>query len=142
MVVDHAVGRAARAGAAAREHRPRTRARAWDLAVAVRRRRPRAARSVIARSSRISSGRTSRVPLGIGWITDRRAGWRARLATRSIRAPSVAQALVDALVAAVDLADVADLAAAVGAQRGDQHRHAGADVGRLEALAAQPARAR
>ena len=54
----------------------------------------------------------------------------------------VAQALVDALVAAVDLADVADLRAPVGAQRGDQHRHAGADVGRLDALAAQPRRAR
>ena len=63
------------------------------------------------------------------------------VATRSIRAPSVAQALVDPLVAAVDLADVADLATALGAQRGDQHRHAGADVGALDALAVQPARA-
>ena len=54
----------------------------------------------------------------------------------------VAQALVDALVATVDLADVADLAAPLGAQGRQQHRHAGADVGRLDALAAQPARAR
>ena len=37
-------------------------------------------------------------------------------ATRSMRAPSAAQALVDPLVAAVDLADVADLRGALGAQ--------------------------
>src|SRR5215203_1239017 len=49
----------------------------------------------------------------------------------------VAQALVDALVAAVDLADVADLAHPVRAQGGDEHGHAGADVGRLHPLAPQ-----
>src|ERR1700691_1839274 len=53
----------------------------------------------------------------------------------------LAQALVDALVAAVDLADVADLAASLRAQRRQQHRHPRADVRRLHALAAQPARA-
>src|SRR3954462_7513639 len=52
----------------------------------------------------------------------------------------IPQAFVDALVAAVDLADVADLAAAAGGQRRDQHRHAGADVGRLDAPTAQSAR--
>jgi hypothetical protein len=40
----------------------------------------------------------------------------------------IAQALVDALVATVDLPDIADLAATFGAQRREQHRHAGADV--------------
>ena len=38
------------------------------------------------------------------------------------------KALVDALVAAVDLADVADLQAALGAEGRDEHGHAGADV--------------
>src|SRR4051812_30826218 len=52
-----------------------------------------------------------------------------------------AQPLVDPLVAAVDLADVADLRLALGAERGDEHRHAGADVGALHALAAKPPRA-
>ncbi len=67
---------------------------------------------------------------------------RLRLGRHALDAGAeIAQALVDALVAAVDLADVADLAAALGAERGQQHRHAGADVGRLHALAAQPPRA-
>src|SRR4051812_16197401 len=91
----------------------------------------------MARSSRISSGRTSRVPLGSGWITGL-GGDRLQLAGHALDARAeVPQALVDPLVAAVDLADVADLAAAVGAQPGDEHRHARADVGRLHALAAQ-----
>ena len=86
---------------------------------------------MIARSSRISSGRTSRVPDGIGWITaktsPRRLGvcsGRAEVAGargcvhvlgRSVGVDAldpraeVAQALVDALIAAVDLADVLDL---------------------------------
>ena len=46
-----------------------------------------------------------------------------------------AQPPVDPLVAAVDLAYVSDLGHALGAQGGDQHRHSGADVGRLQALA-------
>src|SRR5664280_1856082 len=54
----------------------------------------------------------------------------------------IAQALVDALVATVDLADVADLAATLRAQGREQHGHAGADVGRLHALATQAPRAR
>src|ERR1700679_4282130 len=54
--------------------------------------------------------------------------------------PQLAQALVDPLVAAVDLADVADFAAALRAQRRQQHRHPRADVRRLDALAAQASR--
>src|SRR5258708_24941893 len=97
--------------------------------------------SVIARTSRVSSGSTSRVPLGIGWIIA-----DPRLRVNGLRgyaldtSAQIAQALVDALVATVDLADVADLAAPLGAERREQHRHAGADVRRLNALAAQPAR--
>src|SRR4029077_20505232 len=53
----------------------------------------------------------------------------------------LAQPLVDALIAAIDLADVANLAASLRAQGCEQHRHAGADVGRLHALATQPPRA-
>src|SRR4051795_9352716 len=51
----------------------------------------------------------------------------------------VSQALVDALVAAVDLPDVADLCTPLGAQRGEQDRHPGTDVRGLDGLAAQPA---
>src|SRR5829696_201120 len=108
------------------------------------------------RSSRISSGSTSRVPLGIGWMVGTPAGAApvgSATVTESVGVdalavldaldarPERAQALVDPLVAAVDLADVADLGGAVGAQRGDQHRHARADVRRLEPFAAQAARA-
>src|SRR5205823_11081351 len=50
----------------------------------------------------------------------------------------LAKPLIDALVTAIDLADVADLAAALCAEGGKQHGHAGTDVGRLDALAAQP----
>src|SRR5829696_4240318 len=94
--------------------------------------------SAIACSSRISSGRTSRVPLGVGWIVDT-LGTLCDLAldARAERA----QALVDALVSAVDLADVVDLGLALRAERGDQHRHARADVRGGDALAAEPARA-
>src|SRR5829696_10044265 len=93
--------------------------------------------SAIACSSRISSGRTSRVPLGVGWIVDT-LGTLCDLAldARAERA----QALVDALVSAVDLADVVDLGLALGAQRGDQHRHARPDVRALHARAVQPGR--
>src|SRR5690242_10740700 len=42
------------------------------------------------------------------------------------------QTLIDALVTALDLADIVDEAGALGAERGQQHRHAGADVGGLE----------
>ena len=52
-----------------------------------------------------------------------------------------AQALVDPLVAAVDLADVADRRGALGAEARDQHRHPGADVGARQALAVQLRRA-
>src|SRR5215217_2768340 len=51
--------------------------------------------------------------------------------------PEAAQPLVDALVAPVDLADVADDRFAVGGQGGQQQGHAGADVGGLQALAVQ-----
>ena len=105
VVVDHPVGRLHAAVAAAQDRLVLDRGRV-DLAVAGSSKTPRSA-SVIARSSRISSGSTSRVPLGMRWITPRAGS----LATRSICAAELAQALVDALVAAVDLADVADLAA-------------------------------
>src|SRR3954466_3568583 len=42
------------------------------------------------------------------------------------------ETLVDALVAALDLPDVVDEARALGAESGQQHRHAGPDVGRFE----------
>src|SRR5215212_5582209 len=93
-------------------------------------------RSVIARSSRISSGRTSRVPEGIGSIIA--LPWLG-LDALDARA-EVAQALVDPLVPAVDLPHVVDLALALGTQGGDQDRHAGADVGRGQARPAQPPR--
>src|SRR4051812_44901020 len=54
----------------------------------------------------------------------------------------IAQALVDALVAAIDLSDVADLAATLCTEGGQEHRHSGTDVRRLDALAAQAPRAR
>ncbi len=74
---------------------------------------------------------------GVRETTRGPARWRHALDARA----ELAQALVDALVPAVDLADVADLAATLGAQRREQHRHPGADVRRLDALAAQSARA-
>src|SRR4030095_15059099 len=51
--------------------------------------------------------------------------------------PQGPEALVDALVAAVDLAHIADDRLAVGGRGGEQQGHAGADVGRLEALPVQ-----
>src|SRR5918998_4595972 len=67
--------------------------------------------STMAWTSRISSGRTSRVPLGVGWIVDTRLTLRdLALDARAERA----QPLVDALVPAVDLTDVVDLGLALG----------------------------
>src|SRR3954453_206524 len=98
----------------------------------------------MARSSRISSGSTSRVPLGIGWIIRsgslRGSGQRGLLGDALDRGAQLAQALVDALVAAVDLADVADLGPALGAQRREHDRHARPDVRGLDPRAAQAAR--
>ena len=51
-----------------------------------------------------------------------------------------AEALVDTLVAAVDLPDVPDRGAPVGAERCDHHGHAGADVRALEPLPHEPGR--
>src|SRR5207253_2671332 len=51
--------------------------------------------------------------------------------------PEPAQPLVDPLVAAVDLADVADRRRAVRAQARDQHRHPGPDVRALRTLPVQ-----
>ena len=66
---------------------------------------------------------------------------RSQLAALDVGAER-AEPLVDALVAAVDLADVADARLAFGAERRDHHRHAGADVGALEALPDELRRAR
>ena len=57
-----------------------------------------------------------------------------------MRAPSALQALVDALVALVDLVDRPDRRLALGAEAREQHRHSGADVRALHPLAAQPRR--
>src|SRR5581483_5820061 len=51
-----------------------------------------------------------------------------------------AEALVDALVAAFDLADVVDGALPVRAESGKEHGHAGADVGRFDVAGTQPRR--
>src|ERR1700680_1400705 len=97
----------------------------------------------MARTSRVSSGSTSRVPLGIGWIiTTPRLRVNGLCGHPLDAGAQLAQALVDALVPAVDLTDVADLATSIRAQRREQHGHAGADVRRLQALSAQPSRAR
>ena len=47
------------------------------------------------------------------------------------------ETLVDALVAALDLAGVVDRARALRAQRGQEHRHSGANVRRLDRRSAQ-----
>src|SRR5439155_1665574 len=47
------------------------------------------------------------------------------------------QPLVDALVAALDLADVVDRGLPLGGERRQQHRHAGADVGTFDHTTAQ-----
>src|SRR5689334_2681448 len=51
------------------------------------------------------------------------------------------EAFIDALIAALDLADVVDEAGSLGAQCGEQHRHTGADIGRFEEGATQTCRA-
>src|SRR5947207_10328047 len=51
--------------------------------------------------------------------------------------PQRLQARVDVLVAALDLSDVVDHGIALSRQRGEQHRHAGADVGAFHVLAPQ-----
>src|SRR5665647_3723065 len=48
-----------------------------------------------------------------------------------------AKPLVNSLVAALDLADVVNPALALRAERGEQHGHAGANVGRFHATAVQ-----
>src|SRR5205823_73010 len=51
--------------------------------------------------------------------------------------PEPAQALVDALVAAVDLPDVADRGRALGGEARNEHGHSRADVRALHALAVE-----
>src|SRR5438270_3684808 len=103
-------------------------------------------RSVIARSSRISSGSTSRVPLGMrstmaGFLDQSTgSGVNGHVVDPLDSRSQIPQSLVDPLVAAVDLADVADLGGAVGAQRGDQHGHPGPDIRRLHSLPGQEPR--
>src|SRR5947209_15317033 len=100
-------------------------------------------RSVMARSSRISSGSTSRVPLGmrstiVPGLRPRSGAGRDVSYPLDSR-PELPEALVNALVAAVDLTDIPDLCLAFGRQRRDQHGHPGSDVGERQALTAQPA---
>src|SRR5204863_1514921 len=64
-----------------------------------------------------------------GGHRERRSSGAALVHSLDLRA-ELAEALVDSLVAALDLADVVDGALALGAQRGKQHRHAGSTVGR------------
>src|SRR5207342_1297675 len=52
------------------------------------------------------------------------------------------QSFVDALVAAVDLADVADRRSPLGAEGGDDHRHTSTDVRALETLPVERCRPR
>src|ERR1700730_4540212 len=55
--------------------------------------------------------------------------------------PDRIQTLIDALVAALDLADVVDEAGSIGAERREQKGHSSPNGRRLEACAAQPRRA-
>jgi hypothetical protein len=90
--------------------------------------------------SELGHPNTTIPPAGLGFPADQTQGRLAPRAGRLQRedrlgghaldlSTELTQPLVDALVATVDLRDAADLAATVGAQRGDQHRHAGPDVG-------------
>src|SRR5262249_31216892 len=95
-------------------------------------------------SSEIRWSRTGR-PVGIDDC--RRPLPAARTRRRGVSGPSAvdafnpsperAQPLVDPLVAAVDLADVADRGRALGAQARDEHGHPRADVRALHALPVQ-----
>src|SRR4051812_22024990 len=51
--------------------------------------------------------------------------------------PEGAQPLVDSLVATLDLSDIVDRARSVGAERREQHRHAGANIRRVDRTAAE-----
>src|SRR5450759_823481 len=64
----------------------------------------------------------------------------AAIVDASNRGTERVQALIDALVAALDLADVVDEARTFGAQCREQHCHSRADVRRLEERAAQARR--
>src|SRR5882757_9949106 len=68
-------------------------------------------------------------------------GSRSRWHPRDLCAERV-QPLLDPLIAALDLDGIVDGGGALGANRGQQHRHAGADIGRGYRRAAQPAGAR
>src|SRR5262249_29617804 len=79
------------------------------------------------------SGVTLMMPMTAGGvrISSLRPRGRTKLIvalSRNPRSESV-QSLLDALVAAIDLMDVVDDAFAFRAKRGEQQRHAGADVG-------------
>src|SRR5947209_17215033 len=101
-------------------------------------------RSVMALSSRISSGRTSRVPLGMRSIVPyplrATSGERRNVVQPFDPRPELAETLVDPLVPAVDVTDVADLGNSLRTERGDQHRHPCADVWRVDPLAGEAAR--
>src|SRR5687768_1470116 len=64
----------------------------------------------------------------------------ARILTLDARAQRT-QAVVDPLVASLDLRDVVDVALAFGAERGDEQTRAGPDVRRLHHARVQPRRA-
>src|SRR5439155_14006382 len=88
----------------------------------------------VATRARPSPPRMTRTPL---W---RVVGTGLRLDALDVGAEP-AQALVDPLVAPVDLADVADRGETLRAEAREQHRHSGADVGARQPFAVQLRRA-
>src|SRR5262249_22287324 len=92
-----------------------------------------------------ASAVTRPLPASYSWVTPRTSmgpGAPTRAPSRALDAGAQrAQALVDPLVPAVDLPDVADDRAPGGAQRGGDERHPGPDVGRDDGGAVEAARA-
>src|SRR3954469_8057521 len=84
--------------------------------------------------------RTPRIPR---WLrTVRRSSLRAAVLYALDLGAEGAQPLVDPFVAALDLRHVVDGAFAIRRHRGDEHRHAGADVGGIHGAAPELRRTR